>query len=288
MYKNSKIILVAFYSLDLKKSADRLKKQAVNSNYYDEIRIFNPKDFDDKMSYKYNELRKRKKNRGFGYWFWKPLFLKKILNEINTNDIIHYVDIGCNIQNKNNRFHQYLDFLISQDLWILPFQYHLENLIYDDNIKFEKREEFKYTKADLFDYFNCLKNNNITNTPQYWSGSFFLRKKNETLYFLNDWIEVFEKRFDLIDDTESKLKNFDGFLENRHDQSVFSILCKKNNVRSLSAYECEWGEKNNTRCWDHNYNNPILAKRDLRYNLFKRFINRQLKTIKRLKKKIIN
>ncbi|MBD1132597.1 hypothetical protein IDH16_00445 [Pelagibacterales bacterium SAG-MED45] len=227
MYKNSKIILVAFYSLDLKKSADRLKKQAVNSNYYDEIRIFNPKDFDNKMIYKYNELRKRKKNRGFGYWFWKPLFLKKILNEINTNDIIHYVDIGCYLQNKNNRFYQYLDLLISQDLWILPFQYHLENLIYNDNINFEKREEFKYTKSDLFDYFDCLKNNNITDTPQYWSGSFFLRKKNKTSFFLNDWIEVFEKRFDLIDDTKSKLKNFDGFLENRHDQSVFQYYVKK-------------------------------------------------------------
>ena len=81
---------------------------------------------------------------------------------------------------------------------------------------------------------------------------------------------------------------FDGFLENRHDQSVFSLLCKKNNIKSLSAYECEWGEKDNKRTWEHNFNNPVLAKRDLKYSIFKRFINRQVKTYKRYKKKIFN
>ena len=96
-----------------------------------------------------NQIIKNKKIRGFGYWFWKPLFLQKILSEVNTNDIIHYVDIGCHIQNRNNKFYQYLDFLISKDLWILAFQYHLENLIYDKEINFEKREEFKYSKGVL-------------------------------------------------------------------------------------------------------------------------------------------
>ena len=60
MYKNSKIILFAFGSLDLKKSADRLKNQAINSKYYDEIRILNPKNFDNQMKIKFDELRKNK------------------------------------------------------------------------------------------------------------------------------------------------------------------------------------------------------------------------------------
>ena len=36
MYKSKKIILFAFGTLDLKKSANRLKSQAINSKYYDE------------------------------------------------------------------------------------------------------------------------------------------------------------------------------------------------------------------------------------------------------------
>jgi hypothetical protein len=61
---------------------------------------------------------------------------------------------------------------------------------------------------------------------------------------LLEWLDVFETRFDLIDDSPSKIKNFSEFVENRHDQSVFSILCKINGIVSLSAYEFDWCEKN--------------------------------------------
>jgi len=98
---------------------------------------------------------------------------------------------------------------------------------------------------------------------------------------LSEWLEIFEKRFDLIDDTPSKIKNFSNFIENRHDQSVFSILCKINNIKSLSAYEFDWAEKNKKRSWEHIHNFPFFAKRDLEYNFLKRFINRQTKNYKR-------
>ena len=286
MYNNKKIILFAFGSDDLIKSAHRLRLQSVESKYYDEIKIFNPENFDVKMKKKYKYITSNRNNkRGYGYWFWKPLFIQKIMNEINEGDIIHYVDIGCHIQNKNARFREYLELLDEPNMWILPFQYHLRQVKFSDDISFQKREEFKYTKADLLNYFGFLNNKDITHTPQYWAGSFFLAKKLESEKFLNEWINIFEEKFELIDDSNSKIKNFDGFIENRHDQSVFSLLCKKYKLKSLSAFECEWGEKNNERTWEHNFNNPILAKRDLKYGIFKRFINRQVKTFKRYKKK---
>ena len=43
-------------------------------------------------------------------------------------------------------------------------------------------------------------------------------------------------------------------------------------------------KKKGTRTWEHNQDNPILAKRDKRYNFFKRFINRQLRNFNRYKK----
>ena len=69
-------------------------------------------------------------------------------------------------------------------------------------------------------------------------------------------------------------------------QSVFSILSKLNNSYKFSASECEWAEYNNQRVWDHIDNYPILAKRDKQFNIFKRFINRQIKTFNRLKSKL--
>ena len=64
-------------------------------------------------------------------------------------------------------------------------------------------------------------------------------------------------------------------------QSIFSIICKQNNVNSISASECEWAEYNGQRKWDHLKNYPILAKRDKKYNILKRFLNRQKKNLKR-------
>ena len=288
MYKNTKIILVAFASDDLKLSADRFRQQAINSKYYDDIKIFNPNNFNRQMIEIFEDLKKKRKKRGYGYWFWKPIFIQRVMGEIEIGDIIHYADIGCHIQNKNNRYFEYLDIIIDKNTWLLPFQYHLENVAKTNQILFQKREEFKYSKADLLDYFKCINDKKITDTPQFWSGTFFIKKNVKSISFLNNWIEVYKERFDLIDDSESIIANRDGFVENRHDQSIFSILCKKNDIQSLSAYECEWGEKNGKRTWDHNLENPILAKRDLKFNIFKRFLNRQIKTIKRYKKKILN
>ncbi len=285
MYKNKKIILFAFASNDLSRSAKRLYKQAKNSNYYDEIKILSPKNFNKEMNKKFNLIKDMSNKRGYGYWFWKPDFLLKIMDEINLGDIIHYVDIGCHIQNKNSKFYEYLDLLIDSKNFILPFQYHLDKVKFSKDIIFSKREEFKYTKADLFDDFRFLDKKNVTHTSQFWAGSFFIKKQVETEDFIKEWIEFFENKFHLIDDSESQIKNFDGFIQNRHDQSVFSLLCKKYSIQSLSAYECDWGEKDNQRTWEHNADNPILAKRDLKYNIFKRFFKRQIRTFNRYKNK---
>ena len=104
MFKNKKIVLFAFATNDLHKSVDRLRKQAKESNYYDEIKILGPSDFDEKMKSKFQLMKKNEKKKGYGYWFWKPIFLSKIITELKPDDIVHYADIGCHIQNKNSRF----------------------------------------------------------------------------------------------------------------------------------------------------------------------------------------
>ena len=284
MYKNRKIVFVAFASSDLKLSAERIKSQAFETKYYDDIKIFDSSDFDAQMKETYRNLKSSQKKRGYGYWFWKPIILKKVMEEIDAGDIIHYADVGCHIQNRNKRFYEYLDIIIDSNFSILPFQYHLENVSNMNEIIFQKREEFKYTKADLLDHFGCLHQKNITHTPQFWSGTFFMEKTNDSEIFLLEWDDVWKNNFELVDDSMSKIENLNGFIENRHDQSIFSILCKKKGIKSLSAYECEWGERNGARTWEHNQDNPILAKRDKRYNFFKRFINRQFRNFNRYKK----
>ena len=65
MYKNRKILLFAFATLDLSRSANRLKKQSKESNYYDEIQILNPLNFDEKMKKRFKDIVNQRNNRGY-------------------------------------------------------------------------------------------------------------------------------------------------------------------------------------------------------------------------------
>ena len=286
MRSNKKIILVGFGSTNLSKSIKRLDVQAKKSKFYDEIKIFSESDFDKEMMLLFKELMNRKKKRGSGFWIWKPYFLLEVFKKVNYGDIINYVDVGCHIISENKkRFNEYLDILCDEKVWLLPFQYKKDVTILKKDYEYPSREEYKFTKSDLLDYYGYLNKKEIIESPQYWAGSFFIKKTDQSLQFLTQWLDIFHKRFDLVDDTPSILKNHLDFVENRHDQSVFSILCKKNNIKSLSAYECDWAIYQNKRIWDHTKHSPILAKRDLQYNIFKRFLNRQKKNFRRIKSK---
>ena len=286
MFTENKIILLAFATDDLKKSINRLKRQASESNFYEEIKIFNSNGLPSELSHKIDSLLSLHKKRGYGYWIWKPYLIKKIFNDIEYGDIVNYLDIGCHILKENaSKFIEYTNFIKKKDKWILPFQYHSNFDCKNKKITFPTRLEKEYTKGDLLHYFEVYDNKSIIETPQFWAGCFFLKKTELSINFLNEWIEVFEKRFDLIDDSLSSVKNYPDFLENRHDQSVYSLLCKKYKLESFSAFECDWAYLDNERTWEHNKYSPILAKRDLKFSIYKRFINRQKKTYKRLKKK---
>jgi len=68
-----KIILLSFATPDLKKSIERLRMQAVQSQYYDQINIMGPSDLNKEVKKKINLLLYKGKKRGYCYWFWKPL-----------------------------------------------------------------------------------------------------------------------------------------------------------------------------------------------------------------------
>ena len=287
MSKVKKVVLLAFASNDLKKSINRLSNQARESNFYNEIKIFNSNNLPSALASKLSYLLSINKKRGYGYWIWKPYLIKKVFDEIEYGDVINYLDIGCHIIKENiSKFNKYLDFINMDGKWILPFQYH-SNFNYENKkISFPARLEITFTKGDLLDYFGYYNDENILKSPQYWAGCIFIKKTDKSINFINQWLEIFDKNFDLIDDSFSNIKNYPEFHENRHDQSVYSLLCKRYKLESFSAYECDWAYLDNKRTWEHNKFSPILAKRDLKYSIFRRFFNRQKKNYRRLKSRL--
>ncbi len=276
----SKIFLCSFASEDLKRSKYRFLEQSKEMNIYENIRVFGFEDLNENRKKQIESFFKINQKRLFGYACWKADIISSFMKEIPENSILQYSDIGCHFNKDGlNRLKEYITLCEKNNL--LTFQYKIPDFDNINNFKFQIYREYQYTKNDLFKYFNINDSSEIFNSEQLWSGTIFFKKNNFSKDVIDEWSKIsFENN--LIDDSESNSQNNDNFIEHRHDQSIFSIICKKKNILTLSASECEWAEDNKGRTWEHLKKFPILAKRDKKYNFFKRFLNRQKKNLNRI------
>lgn len=218
---NSKIYICSFSNLFLLPALKRFYNQALDMNIFDDIFLFEEltlgKDFKvrfkDKLNYNV---------RGFGYWCWKPYIILESLKRIEYNDILIYADTGCHLKKEYiDKMKNYIDYAKEYD--IVAFELGMPDKL--------------WTKSDLFQYFNVLDNKEITDTNTRCATCIIIKKSDKTIKFVNDWLKVFYNNFNLADDTPSAIKNLDGFIEHRHDQSIFSILSKLYNAKAIVDFE---------------------------------------------------
>jgi len=282
--KKAEIYLCSFASDDLKKSITRFKKQAEEMRVYNDIKVYGFNDLSKSKKIQIEKFIKKKQNRLFGYACWKPEIILSYLKLIPDGAILQYSDIGCHLNLKGlKRLKDYIS--LSNKNNILGFKYIVPTKSNYDNFKYQEYFEYQYTKGDVLKYFKIDMNSDIVKSQQFWSGVIFFKNNDFTRNFVYQWSEACKKNY-LIDDSESSSVNHKNFKEHRHDQSIFSIIAKLNNIFYLSASECEWAEHKNDKTWDHLRENPILAKRDKKYNIFKRFFSRQKKNFNRALKKL--
>ncbi len=208
-------------------------------------------------------------SRGYGYWCWKPQIILQTLANMDNGDILQYTDAGCRLNIKGrNRLNDYFEMASTIPKGILAFQTKKPDppLVYDGRNLLDLRD-YKWTKGDLLDYFNVRNRKDIINTPTIGAGIIFIKKCSESISIIKTWLKTIDDNFCFIDDTLSVSPNVDGFIEHRHDQSIFSLLCKINNITTLSAYEYWYPSKTKRykADWDELKQFPIHAKRDMDY-----------------------
>lgn len=268
-----------FASSNMDKALDRIKKQAKNIDFFDDIFIYNEYNLDNSFKEKFNNILKINK-RGFGYWVWKPEIILKSLEKINEDDILLYCDAGCHL-NKGGikKLENYFGHVNDSELGIGAVQFCTESE--NKNLEGSNCLEKEWAKGDIFDFFEVRDKKNIYNTGQFHGTVIFIKKTKNTIDFIKKWASIFEQNFNLVDDSPSKSKNFEEFKENRHDQSIFSILLKIQKTPPFSIPDGEIWQKDWALLKDY----PILAKRDRGLSIINR-IKRKL-TPYRVKKYII-
>lgn len=249
---------------------------------YDRINILTEIDLDDDFKKQFKPYLTIG-SRGYGYWCWKPQIILQTLADMDDGDILQYTDAGCHLNvNGRDRLDEYFKITASSASGILAFQTKIPEppLVYDGRNLLDLRD-YKWTKGDLIDYFDVRHRNDIINTPTIGAGIIFIKKCPESLTIIKKWLTTIEDNFAYIDDTPSVGPNIDGFIEHRHDQSIFSLLCKINNIKTLSAYEYWYPSKKKhyKPDWDQLRQFPIHAKRDMDYGPIRNVTNLFFKII---------
>jgi hypothetical protein len=232
------------------KNITRIIKEANDFKYFDEIIGFTEKDLiNDEDFWKNNENFIITNPRGFGYWIWKPHIINKELEKMKEGDILIYADSGCEInKNGKKRFLEYIDILNND-----PNQYGI--------ISFQLTyKEYEYTKKIIFDYFEeNFKNNNIEiskdtmkNSIQCLATLQIIKKTKHSSKIIKLWSDITKNHF-LINDMITN-EEIPEFIENRHDQSIYSILV---NIFGSIKLKDEVDFDN----WTDGNEYPFLAKR---------------------------
>ena len=206
-----KITLVCYSNHVYHNAKQKLINTARMCGEVDRVHAFAPWDI-DKQFYQQNK-NILQEYKGAGYWLWKPYFIQKVLRTMADNEYLLYMDAGIRIIDS-----------------IRP----LINLFANNKpiICFELPYIEKYwTKRDCFIALNC-DSPLYTDTKQRIGGFHLWKKCAASLDFVDEWLR-FALQHELIDDSPSKASNYPGFIEHRHDQSIFSLLSKKYNIETF-------------------------------------------------------
>ena len=160
--------------------------------------------------------------RGNGYWLWKSYIINKTLKKMNDGDYLMYCDSGAYFVND---IHTLIDEMKKEKQDIMCFEI--------DTI------EKHYSKRDALILMECDKPI-FYETNQIEAGLCIFRKCKNTTNFVEEWLSYAQdERIITNNPNECGKENYEGFVENRHDQTVFSLLCKKNNIiphRDIAQY----------------------------------------------------
>jgi hypothetical protein len=177
----------------------------------DRVFQYGPNDIDELFYTKYKTILNN--SRGAGLWMWKPYIIIKTLEKIEYGDYLMYMDAGAyyirSLKHlKEQLEHDEKDILLSSIL--LP------------NAHWCKRDAFIIMDCDTKE---------AREMHQVEATYIFLKKTDHSMKFIKNWLEWMTNEH-LVDDSDNILgePNYPGFRENRHDQTVLSLLAYKEDV----------------------------------------------------------
>ncbi len=187
-------------------------KMALKYGKADKVRGFTDADLSEKFKLENAEVFNRP--RGGGYWIWKPQIILKALDEIEDGDYVVYTDAGSAFINRIELLTNALE-KSGQDIMCFSL----------------KHIEAQWTKRDAFILMEC-DSEEYVNSEQLLATYIIVRKSSESIEIIRKYASyVLDRRIVTDEPNVMGKPNYPGFIENRHDQTVWSLLCKKKGIK---------------------------------------------------------
>lgn len=154
-----------------------------------------------------------KEPRGAGYWVWKPWIIRQALDRIGDGDVLIYSDAGkLPIKVPMMRTERLARLALMQP----------EGFIAGMQLNAGRNDH--WTKRDAFVLMDCDREE-IRAPNQIQVGWSAWTRSPECYALLERWQHFqSDRRICSDDDNVMGLPNYDGFQENRHDQSIYTNL----------------------------------------------------------------
>jgi hypothetical protein len=229
-----KVCLVVFGdgSVDFKQAAKRLGEQAESLGIFREVVVLDS-NLLCQISPRYKkDLMKISSLTRYPLYFRavKPWAILSFMEDMNKDfDVIFYIDAGCELPS---------NFVTRSRMKYLIFKAFKNGAIAEKT----GYKERTYSRNNLIEFFGSSDWANTSGQVQStWS---MFRNSELNKNFLLEWIELSDPKYKFWQDpvgNELKLQHYD-FIENRWDQSIFSLLYKKYGFVTKKTY-WEFGGK---------------------------------------------
>ena len=217
-------------------------KTAYEIGGFDKVYEYGKKDIDVNFYNSYKHILDQP--RGAGYWLWKFYFANRLLNDnlIPEGAYIFYADSGSKFIDSIDKI---IDVFDRDNLSVMTFRQNHVSYIWT------KRDAFILTDTDYPEY---------THTGARVGGWFLLKKNDFSREFMGKCLE-YGCDYRIITDSPNELgvPNYDGFIENRHDESIITLVSKK---YKLFPYRnpSQWGFIGDVNFTNNEYGEGAMKK----------------------------
>lgn len=211
-----KILFVTFASSSWKAAGKRIIKEAQGTNIFYKTLLFTEKDL-CKIKFKNFYGNEIKNTKGYGYYAWKFNILKYCY-ENEDYDYLLYLDAGSEININNKNIQEFYDLVEKCK----------ENNFVVSVLKKEFLEK-NWSKKITIEAIGC---DDIYST-QFQSGFILCNKSLIVKKIIDDAIYFSELDGGILINNSEKSGIDEDFVDHRHDQSILSLLLKKNKISGV-------------------------------------------------------